>query len=219
MSPDQALGVLADFRSAMPMDDLWVIVNDLVEENVLTVEEVREADRMLGHLVVEGEASPEVVEAFHITVEDIRRRVEEAEARTRPEVAKHGARAVGATVDDTNWIAFSAYMNVCEELNQPGKVAPVGDVLIRNPRARESRPRSRSTRGGGSSSGSRDDDDPHLADVPRACPRCGCVPRSLAPRSALWTCDFCADVIWEQLVQHDLERVLAEAESILRGAA
>jgi hypothetical protein len=39
------------------------------------------------------------------------------------------------------------------------------------------------------------------------------------PHSALWTCDRCAEAIWERIVQHELARVLAEAERALSEAA
>lgn len=222
MSPDESR--LADLLSAVPLHgDLWVILNDLAEGNPLTDEEIEEASTALGHRVVEGEAPPDAVEAFTSAAEDTRRRYERDKAAYRKRIAKRGARAVGETVDGTDWTAFSAYMDADAELHKARNVAPVGGVLIRNPRARESRPRP--TRSSSSSSRSSSDDppsssdDPPLADVPRACPRCGCVPRPLLPHSALWSCDFCADVIWEQLVQHELRRVLREAEEITKRAA
>jgi hypothetical protein len=78
------------------------------------------------------------------------------------------------------------------------------------------RPRERRRRAGARASPSADDDG--LADLHRRCPRCGRVARPLLP-SALWRCDYCAAAIWEQMVAHELRRVLAEADEITREAA
>lgn len=60
--------------------------------------------------------------------------------------------------------------------------------------------------------------DDGLADLHRRCPRCGGALRPLLP-SPHWRCERCAERIWEQMVQHELARVLAEADRITRWAA
>jgi hypothetical protein len=93
---------------------------------------------------------------------------------------------------------------------------PAGRVKARARAAPRSRPR----RVGGSS---RDRPRPQLSDDDelagrRRCPRCGSVARPI-PGSALATCDFCAEAIWERMVEHELAPVLAEADRITREAA
>jgi hypothetical protein len=80
---------------------------------------------------------------------------------------------------------------------------------------RSPRPRGRRRRAGARASPS---DDDGLADLHRRCPRCGGAARPLLP-SALWRCDYCAAAIWEQMVAHELRRVLAEADEITRRTA
>jgi hypothetical protein len=52
----------------------------------------------------------------------------------------------------------------------------------------------------------------------RRCPRCGGVSQPV-PGSGLWTCDECLAASWERMVEHELGRVIAEAEAITREAA
>lgn len=89
----------------------------------------------------------------------------------------------------------------------PDKIAPIRRMHApRRPRARSS------------SSASRDGPDDDLADLQRRCPRCGGALRALLP-GPHWRCDRCADALWEAMVEHDLERVLDEAERITRWAS
>jgi hypothetical protein len=39
------------------------------------------------------------------------------------------------------------------------------------------------------------------------------------PGRGIWTCDYCLAASWERLVEHEFERVLAEAEQITKDAA
>jgi hypothetical protein len=64
----------------------------------------------------------------------------------------------------------------------------------------------------------RQPDDDDVSDGRPRCPRCGAAAHPV-PGSALWTCDDCAEAIWEQMVEHELTRVLAEADRITREAA
>jgi hypothetical protein len=96
------------------------------------------------------------------------------------------------------------------------------DVLRRRPPAGRVKSRARAaprrTRAGVSSRDRpRQPDDDELGDRPR-CPRCGAAARPV-PGSALYTCDRCAEAVWEQMVEHELVRVLSEADRITRDAA
>jgi hypothetical protein len=58
-----------------------------------------------------------------------------------------------------------------------------------------------------------DDDLDHV----RRCPRCSVA--QPVPGSGLWTCDNCLAASWERMVEHELGRVIAEAEAITEELA
>lgn len=211
MSPDEAYRLLLDVFG----DRIWAWqLQDLLEGNVLEDEEIAVISGAVERRWIEGEAPAEAVQAPQIVNEENRRRYEHNKAEFHREIARCGSDAVADAAQEmfTDSGVFNAFDDACDEFKHDLRNVVLGPtrVLVRNSRARESRPRSRRR-----SSSSSDDDD--LADLHRRCPRCGGAARPV-PHSALWTCDHCADTIWEQIVQHELERVLAEAERITRSA-
>jgi hypothetical protein len=190
--------------------DLAYSLNGLASGDALDPDEHAETQAELELLVADGKAPVELLQAFRIAASDNRRRYERQLRHFRREVAKRGARAVGTAAEDSfgDGATFGAFVEACEELERRSP-RPEGALYTR---ARESRPRSRRSRASSSS------DDDGLADLPRRCPDCGGATRPLLP-SPQWRCDPCAEALWERMVDHEVQRVLAEAEQITQGEA
>ena len=212
-------------------DTVWESLFYLIDGRVLDGEQLGVDRPALERLVIEAEVSAVALEAFDVAQRDAQAQLDRMKAMFRTELA---ARGEGAVIDRLNRTArrrqaylpsrvWDAFFDAADDYKrQPSGLlsGPVGEWVeaLRGQRPRESRPRaSRSSRSRGSPSRS-SSDDPDLADLLRRCPRCGSLARPLLP-SALWTCDRCADALLEQAVQHNLERVFAEADRILRGAS
>lgn len=198
MSPDEARALLGEyvFAGSTP---LAYSLKGLLEGDALEAQERAETHAELHKL-----ASTEVVEAFDLLAEENERRWLLERKRARRAVKKYGPRVAAEVAEASSAQAVFAVMDETAK-------SPAG-VVVASPR--ESRPRPRPRRA--SSRTSADDDG--LADLPsRRCPRCGGALRPLLP-SPHWRCDPCAGATWERLVAHEFERVLAEAERIVREA-
>jgi hypothetical protein len=152
------------------------------------------------------------VEAFHVLAKDLEQRQAAELAESIRAIAADGVRAAGEAAQDRGALAVFAFDDAVDI--HEASIAKA-DAPRTDPRSRERRPRSRRTGGGSSSRASPDDD---LADLPRRCPRCGGATRPLLP-SPHWRCDPCADALWQMLFEHELERVVDEAERITGESA
>lgn len=177
--------------------------------------------RLLGGLADEGKLSPEVPAAFALVWEYRARcyegQVRKYEAKFREQGAGYAQERILAW-RGRGWdpgMLVEAFRRVRADTAGPSTVVVAPRRQGRASRAVRSRSHGRRGRGSPPRPG---DDDDDLADARPRCPRCGAAAR---PRegSLLWTCDDCARAIWEQIVQHELWRVLAEADRITRGAA
>lgn len=225
LAPGAAKELLASFAREYG----WELENvgmlwDVLDEHLLSDEEVVLLAGEIRARVKDGSSPRELLHAFVVVVADIRTRRWRMESKLRMELEESSpgelweAHSAEMATDSIVWGAVNA---VCDEwdaataakLAQLGRRSGNGRQPSTSPghvrpRARQSRGRRRGP--------PRPSDDPDLADLRRRCPRCGGVLRALLP-SPHWTCDPCAEAIWEQMVRHELERVLGEAYRILGG--
>jgi hypothetical protein len=145
MSPDEAHQLLFDlFEGAKG----WVL-RDLLEGHVLDGEEIREIDRAVERRVVEGEAPVEALQAPQIVNEQNRSWYEHNKAHFRREIARFGTRAVVKALEPKmregmGKGVLSAFNDANDEIKRDllrNVIFAPTRVLVRNPRARESRPR------------------------------------------------------------------------------
>jgi hypothetical protein len=211
MSPDQARELLADVFAALwkpgTKAALLYDVADVREGSALSLWHYCQSAQALERLELEGEVPPGSAEAFQIVNKDNRQAYKYEKVGLHEEIARDGVEAVGTAREQEGWsvAGFDAFMDVSEEYVR----RTTGFV---RPRARGAGAPARRARG---SRASPDDD---LADLPKRCPRCGGALRPLLP-SPHWRCDPCADALWRAMLDHEVERVLAEAEQITRKAS
>jgi hypothetical protein len=166
MSPDEAYRLLLDVFEGQLV--AWEL-QDLIEGGVLHDEDLAEITARIEQRVIEGEAPAGALQAPRIVNEENRRRYEHNKAEFLREITRCGAYAVGEVAQEMgDPAAFSAFMDACDEfdakLERALGVCLTPLAFAPPTRARESRPRRRSSR---SRSLSRSGDDDGLADLHR----------------------------------------------------